>query len=1085
MNAKRTISFLSALCLALTGPAASLNAAAATAPPKDGTGTYEGMKYEIMSGKCYIKGYTSKLAEELVIPSEIKNAKVVWIDNAAFKDCKTLKSVTIPETVTLLNASCFYNCSALETVSIPKANDELRIHGNPFRGTAWLKNKQATDPLVTLGQFVIDGSACTGSVTIPEGIERISPDAFSDNDNITDVSFPNTLVYMGDGAFMDCDGLKSLTIPGSLTEIPSHAFQNSDKLESVTFEEGVEKISMESFMRCTALKNIQFPDTLNHINLCAFQKCSSLESVTLPERLQTIGAGAFAECTALKDISFLNYFTAITVQLPEPDSNLDYGITISNKGEYTKEASYSGVIHGYKGSPAETYAKTLGLNFISLGDVPTSGKCGDSMTWQLTGDTLTFSGSGEMYNYQWPTKFNGEYSAESFQSTPMWFAHRDSIKNAVIGEEISKISGGALYFMPVLESVTVYSKELIIPRAFNGSSINNSMNEEQSPYRTVYNGVIRGYADSTAQAYAEEFTFPFEVIDGKPAETTTTAPVTSAATKPTETSTTGPAVTGSGKPTEAPPANLTTTVPATTTVIGNHEETTTAATTTTVPVTTTIIGNHEETTTAATTTTVPVTTTVIGNHEETTTAATTTTADTTTVPQTTAPDDTIRGTCGEHATWAFNIVLQELAIEGEGATADYDIDQHESAPWYEYSGFEDDVTQRIRHIRIGSGITQIGDGAFFGCDSVENAVIPENVAGVGQNAFYLCSGLDTITFLNPECEIADTEWTISSGIEKNHAFFTGKIRGFKDSTAQKYAEKYGYQFEELDPKTLTPPEAFSLSLKVVPYLNTDGYTDAEKAEYQKKADELMKKVRKITAEGSFLTTDASDPEVKTFQNTEDYLVTDSADNIAALANYDSAPLTVQPEMQANYSPDSGSASAVFSFRDENGTELLRISTDAAAWITKDQIKTYFDKAMVVLDLSKCTAENALDSEGAVIPVASKTAAETYTAADYDSPYALGDIDNDGIVSVVDAQTALVAYTEKMAGNDCGLDAGQLQAADVNRDGKLTVEDAQYILIYYTETRVALRTDLTWKNVLDGSIHQPDENQPADDSGTAA
>ena len=104
MNAKRTISFLSALCLALTGPAASLNAAAATAPPKDGTGTYEGMKYEIMSGKCYIKGYTSKLAEELVIPSEIKNAKVVWIDNAAFKDCKTLKSVTIPETVTLLTA---------------------------------------------------------------------------------------------------------------------------------------------------------------------------------------------------------------------------------------------------------------------------------------------------------------------------------------------------------------------------------------------------------------------------------------------------------------------------------------------------------------------------------------------------------------------------------------------------------------------------------------------------------------------------------------------------------------------------------------------------------------------------------------------------------------------------------------------------------------------------------------------------------------------------------------------------------------------------------------------------------------------
>ena len=68
------------------------------------------------------------------------------------------------------------------------------------------------------------------------------------------------------------------------------------------------------------------------------------------------------------------------------------------------------------------------------------------------------------------------------------------------------------------------------------------------------------------------------------------------------------------------------------------------------------------------------------------------------------------------------------------------------------------------------------------------------------------------------------------------------------------------------------------------------------------------------------------------------------------------------------------------------------------------------------------------------------------------------------MSVVDAQTALVAYTEKMAGNDCGLDAGQLQAADVNRDGKLTVEDAQYILIYYTENTVAGKS-LTWDDLL--------------------
>lgn len=51
---------------------------------------------------------------------------------------------------------------------------------------------------------------------------------------------------------------------------------------------------------------------------------------------------------------------------------------------------------------------------------------------------------------------------------------------------------------------------------------------------------------------------------------------------------------------------------------------------------------------------------------------------------------------------------------------------------------------------------------------------------------------------NPYCEIYDSSSTISNGYD-NHLdeYFNGAIYGYENSTAQKYAEKYGYNFESI------------------------------------------------------------------------------------------------------------------------------------------------------------------------------------------------------------------------------------------------------------------------------------------------
>lgn len=90
-------------------------------------------------------------------------------------------------------------------------------------------------------------------------------------------------------------------------------------------------------------------------------------------------------------------------------------------------------------------------------------------------------------------------------------------------------------------------------------------------------------------------------------------------------------------------------------------------------------------------------------------------------------------------------------------------------------------------------------GSFYGCSGLTELTISEGVTKIAGSAFSRCTGLKEITILNPDCEIYDSKNVISNGIDKNHnPYFNGTIYGYKDSTAQAYAEKYGYNFEAIE-----------------------------------------------------------------------------------------------------------------------------------------------------------------------------------------------------------------------------------------------------------------------------------------------
>lgn len=62
---------------------------------------------------------------DLIIPSAINGVKVIGIDDSAFYDCSSLKSITIPNSITSIGVCAFYDCNRLTSISVDPSNSKF------------------------------------------------------------------------------------------------------------------------------------------------------------------------------------------------------------------------------------------------------------------------------------------------------------------------------------------------------------------------------------------------------------------------------------------------------------------------------------------------------------------------------------------------------------------------------------------------------------------------------------------------------------------------------------------------------------------------------------------------------------------------------------------------------------------------------------------------------------------------------------------------------------------------------------------------------------------------------------------------
>jgi len=183
----------------------------------------------------------------------------------------------MPNDIYGLGKNVFVGCKKLNNIEekFKKITVSVSEHVSDFSNCELLE--EVTIPSTFKGSGIFSGSTVT-KVTLNEGVEWIT-----------------------ENAFCGCENLKEITIPGTVKRLYKNAFANSG-LTKITLNNGLESILESSFSGCKNLTEVAIPSTVKKIESNAFAN-SGLTKIVLPEGLEVIGDNAFAGCKNLKEIT--------------------------------------------------------------------------------------------------------------------------------------------------------------------------------------------------------------------------------------------------------------------------------------------------------------------------------------------------------------------------------------------------------------------------------------------------------------------------------------------------------------------------------------------------------------------------------------------------------------------------------------------------------------------------------------------------------------------------------------------------------------------------------------------------------------
>ena len=360
-----------------------------------------------------------------------------------FSGYKNLSKVTIPRSVTKIEARTFWDCSSLK------------------------------------------------DIIIPDSVTEIGASAFATCFSLESLVIPDSVTKIGEEAFYYCKNLKSINIPDGITSIGTKTFWGCKSLLNIVIPDSVTEYGEQVFYECTSLKRAILSKNAETITTDMFYNCKNLEEVIIPDGIKYISARAFwntDKCNAQIPNSMIRMNS-----YPEGNLTLPCRFVYDEAGTFNR-------IEGY------TYYHKGGADDYDEDNCPIcirTGECGDDATYKLTiNGKLTISGRGTADYYD----SNRELTSVVVENG-IYYATVDTsgekLKTVKIADSVKWING--FEGCSGLKTVTLGKNvEGDLSQGFRGdTSLETVTISDENPNFTVKDGVVYSKDMSTLVLYPQ------------------------------------------------------------------------------------------------------------------------------------------------------------------------------------------------------------------------------------------------------------------------------------------------------------------------------------------------------------------------------------------------------------------------------------------------------------------------------------------------------------------------------------------------------------------------------------------------------